>query len=180
MDYDISALKVLFKKIFPPKKSIFTVDTTGDGNADSLLIKAFNVVMAIEIPPEIELGGFSSKDFNLKRFDIKDYGKLYIDEIPVTIAENEFNIETIKNHFMIFHKGVSFTIDDLLAGNLAGRIIALGDTINILIRIKSEGIKKFTKGKHKLIFESKLIPKLEFDFELDDSNLNIGFHPEEL
>ena len=71
MDYDISALKVLFKKIFPPKKSIFTVDTTGDGNADSLLIKAFNVVMAIEIPPEIELGGFSSKDFNLKRFDIK-------------------------------------------------------------------------------------------------------------
>ena len=180
MDYDISALKVLFKKIFPPKKSIFTVDTTGDGNADSLLIKAFNVVMAIEIPPEIELGGFSSKDFNLKRFDIKDYGKLYIDEIPVTIAENEFNIETIKNHFMIFHKGVSFTIDDLLAGNLAGRIIALGDTINILIRIKSEGIKKFTKGKHKLIFESKLIPKLEFDFELDDDNLNIGFHPEEL
>ncbi len=180
MDYDISALKVLFKKIFPPKKCIFTVDTTGNGNADSLLIRAFNVVMAIEIPPEIELGGFSSKDFNLKRFDLKEYGKLYIDENPVTIAENEYNVETIKNHFMIYHKGKSFTIDDLLAGNLAGRIIALGDTINILIKIKSEGIKKFTKGKHKLIFQSGLIPKLEFDFELDDDNLNIEFHPEEL
>ena len=180
MDYDISALKVLFKKIFPPKKSIFTVDTTGDGNADSLLIRALNVIMAIEIPQEIELGGFSTKDFNIKRFDLKDYGKLFIDENPITIAKNEFNVDTIKNRFLIYHKGESFTIDDFLAGTLAGRIIALGDRINILIKIESEGIKKFTKGKHKLIFESSLIPKLEFDFELDDDNLNIGFHPEEL
>ena len=31
MPIDISALKVLFKKVFPPKKSIYTVDTNDDG-----------------------------------------------------------------------------------------------------------------------------------------------------
>ena len=180
MSYDISALKVLFKKIFPPKKSIFTVDTSGKGIADSLLIRAFNVVMAFEIPNEIELGGFSSKKFDFANFDLQDYGKVYIDEEPITIAKDEFNVKNIKDRFLIYHNGEKFTIDDFLNGKLAGRLIALGDTINILIKIDVNGIKKFTKGKHQFIFESKLIPKLEFEFELDDENLNIQFHPDEL
>jgi len=50
MSFDISALKVLIKKVFPPKKSIYTVDTTGDGKADALLIKALNLIMPILIP----------------------------------------------------------------------------------------------------------------------------------
>ena len=180
MSYDISALKVLFKKIFPPKKSIYTVDTSRNGIADSLLIRAFNVVMAFEIPNEIELGGFSSKKFDFAHFDLQDYGKMYIDEEPITIAKDEFNVEAIKDRFLIYHNGEKFTIDDFLSGNLAGRIIGLGDTINILIKIDENGIKKFTKGKHRFIFESKLIPKLEFEFELDDENLKMEFHPDEL
>lgn len=180
MSYDISALKVLFKKIFPPKKSIYTVDTSGNGLADSLLIRALNVVMALEIPKEIELGGFSSKKFDFAHFDLQDYGKLYIDEEAITIAKDEFDVKTIKNRFLIYHNGEKFTIDELLKGDLAGRIVALGDTINILIKIDENGIKKFTKGKHYFIFDSELIPRLEFEFELDDENLNIKFHPENL
>ena len=168
MVYDISALKILFKKIFPPSKSVYTIDSTEDGSADSILIRAFNIIMPIEVPREIELGGLNSTDFEINKFDLSDYGKIYLDDEPLTIAKDEFDI----------HDGIGFTIDDLLAGKLAGKLIALGDTIDILIKIKSEGIKRFTEGMHKFTFSSELIPKLDFNFELTEKNLNRKFDPQ--
>ena len=178
MDYDISALKILFKKIFPPDKSVYTIDSTGDGSADSILIRAFNIIMPIEVPREIELGGLNSTDFHINKFDLSDYGKIYLDDEPLTIAKDEFDIHVIKDHFLIYHDGIGFTIDDLLAGKLAGKLIALGDTIDILIKIKSEGINRFTEGVHKFTFASELIPKLDINFELSEKNLNRKYDPQ--
>ena len=175
MSFDISALKVLIKKVFPPKKSIYTVDTTGNGKADALLIKALNLIMPILIPKEIELGGFSTKSFDVKHFELSDYGKIFLDEIPINISKKDFDVEKLKDHFTIYHKGEKFTIDDLLSRKLAGRMIALGDTIDILIKIDEDGLEKFSEGKHTFKFKSEIIPTLEFNFELGKENLNQSF-----
>lgn len=177
MPIDISALKVLFKKVFPPKKSIFTVDTNNDGKADSLLIKAFNVIMPIFVPKHIELGGFSTKNFDINNFELSDYGKMYLDDFPINVSKKDFDIEKLKGHFRLFLKDEEFTIDDLLSGGLAGRMIALGDTINILIKIDQEGLEKFSEGKHTFKFKSEIIPTLEFSFELGPENINQKFDP---
>jgi hypothetical protein len=179
MSFDISSLmstlKVLFKKIFPPKESIYTVDTNGDGKADSLLIKALNVIMPMEVPKEIEIGGFSTKDFDINSFDLSDYGKLFLDDVAINVSKNDFEVTKLKDHFTIYLKKERFTIDDLLSGKLAGKIIALGDTINILIDIDEDSIEKFSEGKHNLKFRSEIIPILEFNFELGKENLNQSF-----
>ena len=179
MSYDISALKVLFKKVFPAKKCIYTVDENGDGKTDALLIKALNVIMAIEMPKEIELGGFSTKSFDITKFDISDYGKMYIDDNPINVSKEDFDVEILKEHWTIYHKGEKFTIDDILNGKLAGRLIALVDYINILISMEPESLEKFTVGEHTFKFESELIPTLEFKFELTEDNLNQKFDPNE-
>jgi len=175
MSFDISALKVLFKKIFPPKKSIYTVDTNGDGKADSLLIKALNVIMPIEVPKEIELGGFNTKNFKLNNFELSDYGKIFLDDVPINVSKKDFDIAKLKDHITFYIKKEKFSIDELLSGKLAGKIIALGDTINILIRIDEDGIEKFSEGKHNFKFKSEVIPILEFNFELGKENLNQKF-----
>jgi len=175
MSFDISALKVLFKKIFPPKKSIYTVDTNGHGRAYSLLIKALNVIMPFEVPKEIELGGFNTKNFDINNFELSDYGKIFLDDVPINVSKKDFDIAKLKDHFTFYLKEERFTIDELLSGKFAGRIIALGDTISILIRIDEDGIKKFSEGKHNFKFKSEVIPILEFNFELGKENLNQKF-----
>jgi len=175
MSFDISALKVLFKKIFPPKKSIYTVDTNGDGKADSLLIKALNVIMPIQVPKEIELGGFSTKNFDINNFELSDYGKLFLDDVPINVSKKDYEIAKLKDHFTFYFNKERFTIDELLSGKLAGKIVALGDTINILIKIDEDGLEKFSEGKHNFKFKSEIIPILEFNFELGTDNLNQSF-----
>lgn len=169
---DISALKVLIKKIFPPKSSVFTVDTTGDKTPDSILIKALNIIMPIEIPNEIELGGFSTNDFDLNTFDLSEYGKIYLDNERIIISKDEFEIDKLKTRFIIRHKDERFTIDDIINGKLGGRLIALGDTIDILIKLDKNALNKFTEGNHALKLESELIPVLEINFELTKENMN--------
>ena len=180
MSFDISALKVLFKKVFPPKKSIYTVDTNNDGKADSLLIKVLNVIMPIQVPKEIELGGFSTKNFDINNFELSDYGKMYLDDFPINVSKKDFEIDKLKDHFRFYIKDEGFTIDDLMSGKLAGRLIALGDTINILIKIDEESLEKFSEGKHTFKFISEIIPTLEFNFELGPENLNQKFDLKEL
>lgn len=172
MSYDISALKVLIKKIFPPKESIYTVDTNDDGKVDSIVVKALNVIMPIEIPNKIEIGGFDSENFDFDNFDLTEYGKIYLDDKPIDISKQEFEVQKLKTRFSFYHKEERFKIDDLIGGKLAGRIIALGDSIDILINLDEDSIKKFTEGKHKLCLESELVPKLEFNFELNKKNMN--------
>jgi hypothetical protein len=180
MSYDISALKVLIKKIFPPKKCVFTVDTNGDGDADAILIKALNVIMPFEVPETIELGGFNSENFDLKKFELSDYGKFYLDDEAINVSSKEFEIDKLKEHFLIYHGGECFKIDDIINGKLAGRLIAVGDSFDILISLEKEALKRFTLGKHKFTLESELVPKFEFNFELTQENINQKFDPDNL
>jgi hypothetical protein len=166
---------VLFKKIFPPKKSIYTVDTNGDRKADSLLIKALNVIMPMEVPKEIEIGGFNTKDFDINNFELSDYGKLFLDDIPINVSKKDYDVAKLKDRFTFYIKKERFTIDDLLSGKLAGKIVALGDAINILIKIDEESLEKFSEGHHNFKFKSEIIPILEFNFELGKENLNQHF-----
>jgi len=62
-----------------------------------------------------------------------------------------------------------------LSGKLAGRMIALGDTIDILIKIDEDGLEKFSEGIHTFKFKSEIIFTLEFNFELGKENLNQSF-----
>ena len=157
-----------------------SVDTNNDGKADSLLIKAFNVIMPILVPKQIELGGFSTKNFDINNFELSDYGKMYLDDFPINVSKKDFDIEKLKGHFKFYIKDEEFVIDDLLNGKLAGRMIALGDTITILIKIDEDGLEKFSEGKHTFKFKSNIIPTLEFSFDLAAENINQKFDPKEL
>lgn len=178
ISFDLSAFKVLLKKIFPPKKSVFTVDTTGDGKGDSIQIKVINLIFPFVVPENIKLGDFNLKSFDLQNFDFSEYVKFLIDDRPINISKDSIDIETVKDRFLIYHKGESFKLDDVLKGKLSGRTIALGDTISILIKLDTETLNIMTEGKHEFKIDSELVSNLIINFELDDSNMNIKFDPE--
>jgi hypothetical protein len=176
--YDLAAFKVLLRKIFPPKDTILTVDTNGDGKADSLQIKVINLIIPFVIPKEIEIGDFKLKDFNPNSFDISQFGKFLLDNRPLNFSKDSFNLDTIKNRLSIYHKGESFNIDDILEGKFSGRTIDLGDTASVLLKIDESSLEMFTEGKHSFKIESDLISNLEIFFELDENNMNIKFDPD--
>ena len=64
-----------------------------------------------------------------------------------------------------------------MKGKLTGRLIDLNDTISILIKIDEEILRKFTEGVHHFKIESDLVSNLLISFELDETNMNIRFDP---
>ena len=177
ISFDLTAFKVLIKKIFPPKKSVFTVDTTGDGKGDSIQIKVINLLLPFVVPKNIELGDFNLRSFDIHNFDFSEYVRLLIDDKPINISKDSIDIETIKDRFLIYHKGESFKLDEVLEGKLSGRTIALGDTISILIKLDTESLNILTEGKHLFKIESDLVSNLIINFELDETNMNLKFDP---
>lgn len=177
MPYDLSAFKVLIRKLLPPKKSVFTVDTDGDGSVDSLQIKFINLLVPFVIPEEIEIGDFNIKKFDPISFDLSKYGKFFLNGIQLNISKENVNLERIKSRIQIYHKGESFNINDIMEGKLSGRLIDLNDTISILIKLDEESLKNFTEGAHNFKIESDLISNLLISFELDETNMNIRFDP---
>jgi len=178
MSYDLSAFKVLIRKLFPPKSSVFTVDTDGNGRVDSLQIKFINLLVPFVIPKEIEIGDFSIKNFDPNSLDLSKYGKFFLDDIELNFSKENVNVDTIKSHILIYHKGDSFNLNDVMEGKLSGRTINLNDTISIFIKIDEESLKKFTEGAHYFKIESKLVSNLLINFELDETNMNIRFDPD--
>ena len=177
MPFDLSALRVLIKKIFPPKKSILTVDTTGDGKADSLQIRIFNVVMPFMMPEDIGLGDIGMKGFNGRSFNLSDYGKIVLDGESINISSDIITHDSLQKRFTVYHKGERFTYDEIILGKFGGRMIALGDSINILARLEDEDLARFTPGKHSLIIDMDDILQLEIEFELNENNTNMKFDP---
>lgn len=175
--FDLSAFKVLIKKIFPPKESVFTVDTDGNGIVDSVQIKVINLLLPFVVPKNLEIGNFNLKSFDLDNFDFSEYAKLFIDETKINISKESVNFEIIKDRFLIFHKGVEFKLEDILKGKFSGRTIAFGDTISILIKLDTESLNKLTEGKHNIKIESDLVSNLVINFELDETNMNLKFDP---
>jgi len=157
---------------------VFTVDTTGDGKGDSIQIKVINLIFPFVVPKNFELGDFNFKNFDIHNYDFSETVKLLVDDRPINISKDSINFETIKDRFLIYHKGESFKLDDVLEGKLSGRTIALGDTISILIKLDTETLNIMTEGKHEFKIDSELVSNLIINFELDDSNMNIKFDPE--
>ncbi len=163
----------LIKKIFPPKKSVYTVDTTGDGKIDSIQIIGLNVIQPFTIPENIDLGNFDIEDF-----DLSDYGVILLDEEPLDVSKQSINLQAIRERIKVYHKGESYTIDEILGGKAGGKTIAMGDKLTILIKLNQEDLNKLTEGRHTLTIEAENIPTLEINFELTEDNINLTFDPE--
>ena len=157
---------------------MFTVDTTGDGKADSIQIKMINLILPFIVPKNLKLGGFDLNSFDISSFDLSEHITLFLDDELLKISKNSVDTETLKDRFLIIHKGESFKLEDMLHGKFSGRIIALGDTISVLIKLDTESLDALNEGKHTFRIESKSISNLSIDFELDDSNMNIAFDPQ--
>ena len=161
--------------MFPPKKCVFKVDTTGDGKADSIQIKVLNLIMPFIIPKQFKFGNFNLNDINIEEFDLDQYGKVLLDDQPLKISKDTLNLEALQNRILVYHNGESFNFNEIKEGKLGGRIIALGKSISILLKLDEGTLEKLTEGKHSFKIESKMISNLEIGFELDKSNMNIPF-----
>jgi len=82
---DFKVPTAMIKKVFPPKISVFTVDTTGDGKADSVKLVGLNVIAPFGVPAKEDLG-----DINVDNIDPSEYGKLLLDgeEIDILTTDN--------------------------------------------------------------------------------------------
>jgi hypothetical protein len=167
----------LIRKLFPPKESVYTIDTNGDGKADSIQIKVLNLLMPFVIPENLEIGDFNLKSFDLRNFDFSEYAKLYIDDSQINISKDSLDLDAIKEKFVIYHKGMEFKVEDVIKGKLSGRTIDFGDTISILIKLDSESLNILTKGIHYFKIESDMVSNLIINFELDETNMNLKFDP---
>ena len=181
--YDLSAFKILIKKIFPPKKCVYTLDTTGNEKADSVQIKAINVIIPFVVPENIEIGDFNIQNLDMNNLDINNidtskYAKIYLDDEPLNLSKENINLNTIQERIMIYHGGELFKLNDLIEGKLSGRTIALGDSISVILKLDESSLEKLTEGKHILTIENDFIAGLEIYFELNEKNMNLKFDPD--
>ena len=176
MAFNLSALKVLIKKIFPPNKSVYTVDTTHDGKADSILIRAFNIVIPFELPREIILEGTKNRESDDSILAISDLEVLsiYFDEERIKLPHQLLENESIQENIYVYHDNSKFSLADILEGKLKGRLIKLGDNIDIILRFDENTLRKLTKGNHILKIESHLVT-LELNLSLTESNFNVKY-----
>ncbi len=117
------------------------------------------------------------RSIDKENFDFSEYVKLFLDDNLINASKESINIEKIKNHFKIFHKGESFELDDILQGKFSGRTIALGDTISVLVKLDAEILENLVEGKHVFKIESDLVSNFLINFELDETNMNIKLDP---
>lgn len=102
-----------------------------------------------------------------------------MNETELNFSKENVNLDTIESRLLIFHKGKSFNIHDIMEGKISGRPINLNDTISVLIKLDDDTLKKFTKGSHCFKIESDLVSNLKINFELDESNMDIKFNPDD-
>ena len=176
--YDLSAFKVLIKKIFPPKKCVFTLDTTGNGKADSIQINALNVIFPFVIPENIEIGDFNLTNFDIDNIDISNFGRIFLDNELLNLSKDNINLDSIQERVLVYHDKELFKLNEILEGKLFGRTIALGDSISIIVKLDESSLEKLTEGKHILTIENDFIAGLEIYFELNEKNMNLKFDPD--
>ena len=172
---DLKNMKVptaMIKKLFPPKKSVYTIDTNGDGKVDSIKLVALNVLMPFGIPAKEDIG-----EIEVDEIDPSEYGKLLLDGEEIDISKNSANINLIKETLRIYHKAESFSFNDALGGKMGGRTIAMGDQVTVVFKLDESFLAKLTEGKHTISIESSKVPNIEIGFELTKDNMNQKFTP---
>lgn len=172
---DLSAFKVLIKKIFPPKDCVFTVDLNGDGSPDALLIRALNVVFPFEIPENITLDKLNGKDIKEGNINVGSILEIYLDGEKIDLSNQAIDNELIQEHFLLIHNDEQFSFLDIFGGKLSGRSIALGDQIDILLKMDKSHFERLKEGSHSFKIESSLFPTLKVNFSLTEKNFNIQY-----
>ncbi|MBD3212301.1 MAG: hypothetical protein GF311_06810 [Candidatus Lokiarchaeota archaeon] len=172
MEFDLSSFKVLIKKIFPPHKCVYTIDTSGDGTADSILIRAVNVVIPIEIPEELDIGDMIGGQMDSENLDFSSFLTLYLDEEQIKLPKNLKSEKSLTENFSLYHKDQKLSFNDLVEGKFGGRTIGLGDKIDIVLKVGEKTLNKLTEGKHTLTLESSSFPSLDVHFNLSEDNFN--------
>lgn len=172
MEFDLSAFKVLIKKIFPPNKCVFTIDTNGDGRTDSILIRAINVVIPIEIPDELDIQDITGGGIDQDHLNFSEFLTIYLDDEEINLPENVRDSESLKQNFILYHRDESLSFTDIIEGKLGGRTIAMGDKIDIVLNVSEQTLNKLTEGDHTLRLESSALPTLEVHFTLSEDNFN--------
>lgn len=172
---DLSAFKVLIKKIFPPEECVFTVDINDDGRPDALLIRALNVVFPFDIPEEISIDKLNGKAIKDENFNISTVIQIYLDDKQIDLSKQDIDTDLIQERFLLIHNNERFSFLDIFEGNLSGRTIALGDTIDILLRMDKSNFDRLTEGDHKFKIESELFPTLKVKFTLNKENFNVKY-----
>jgi hypothetical protein len=170
---DLKGIKVpaaMIKKLFPPKKCLYTIDTNGDGKPDSIKIVVLNVLAPFAVPEKRDIG-----DIKIEDIDPSEYGKLILNGEEIDISKNSQNINLIKQSLRVYHKGQSFSFNDVLGGKMGGRTIAMGDEITVVFKLDASFISKLTEGKHTLMIKSDKVPSIEINFELSKDNMNQKF-----
>ncbi|MFX1419504.1 MAG: hypothetical protein ACFE9N_11350 [Promethearchaeota archaeon] len=136
------------------------------------------MIIPFVIPEEIEIGDFNIKNYDPNDFDLSKYAKFFLDDAQLNFSKESINLDTINERLLIYHKGESFNLNNIIEGKLSGRTVNINDSISVLIKLDEESLKKFTKGAHDFKIESDLISNLIIHFELDETNMNIRFDPE--
>ncbi len=165
----------LIKKIFPPGKSVFTVDSDGDGKVDSLLIKALNLIAPFTIPKKIELG-----QFDINNFDLSEHATISLDGKPINVSKSNLNLNVLQDRVKIILRKKIFSVQDILGNKAGGLMVAMGDTISILFKLSETDAEKLIEGEHTFSVEAKKIPKLEITFELTPETMNVKLDPKKL
>lgn len=111
----------------------------------------------------------------MSKINLSEYAKITLDDKLIDISTQNINLDEVNERVKIFHGGESFELNDILEGKFSGRTIAMGDKIDVLIKLDNESIAKLTKGMHSFKIESDLISNLEIPFELNNKNMNIKF-----
>ena len=168
MDFkDFKLPSFMIKKIFPPKKCLFTVDINGDGKADAVQIKILNVIQPFSVPEKIELG-----DIDIDEVDPSEYGKLLLDDESIDISKDSSNINLLKESLRVQLKGETANFKEILSGKFGGKTFAMGDSIDVVFKLDDSFLAKLTEGKHTLTVVSDKIPTVEINFELTKKNMN--------
>lgn len=129
------------------------------------------------IPDNIEIGDINLENLDISNYDFSEYLSLFLDDEPIDISKDSIDLEILKERIVLYHKGESFKLDEIITGKLSGRTIALGDTISLLIKFDTDTLNLLAEGKHSFKIESDMISNLIIPFELDETNMNIPFDP---
>lgn len=177
MPFDVSAFKLLIKKMFPPNKCVSTLDTTGSGKPDSIKIQIINVIVPFVVPEKIEIEDFNFQNIDKNNIDPFQFGRIFLDNELISLTKENLKLDILQEKIQIYHGNELFTLKDIIENKFSGRTIALGDTISVIIKLDEDSLKKFNEGAHIFKIESEFITGLEINFELDEDNMNLSCKP---
>jgi hypothetical protein len=130
----------MLKRIFP-QDCLGLVDISGNGTPDALLIEGINILMPISMPKTMNLGNYTIDD-------VEKFGSVTIDGVKMNLDS-----QTILSDVFLFIGGELYSLGDLFQGKAAGKKIAMGDRIKLVVKLDSFAGLQTEAGVHKIAIE---------------------------